>query len=90
MTELPDPGAFGAVFEDFLRAMSDVAEHGESDVVRPLREHLGVEPKELPTTAVEFPLTEQANLQLAIDAVLGDAEILGFTTRHAGFGSVAR
>jgi hypothetical protein len=88
MTELPDPGAFGALFEDFMRAMSELAERGESEIVRRLREHLGVEPKELPTTTVELPLTEQANLQLAIDAVLGDAEILGFTTRHAGFGSV--
>ena len=33
-------------------------------------------------------LAEQANLQLALDAVLGDAEILGFTARHMGFGSI--
>ncbi len=77
MGDLPDAGRFGAVFEDFMRAMTRVAVRGESEVTRRLRDHLGVEPTELPTTAVQFPLTEQPNLQLAIDAVLGDAEILG-------------
>jgi ATPase family associated with various cellular activities (AAA) len=88
MSELPEPGAFGAAFEEFMRAMSFVAEHKESDVSVRLREHLGGDPKELPTTRAEFPVTEHANLQLAIDAVLSDAEIVGFTTRHMGFGSV--
>ncbi len=36
----------------------------------------------------EFPLTEQPNLQLALDAVLGDADVVGFTTCHAASGSV--
>jgi cell division protease FtsH len=88
MAELPDPGAFGAAFEDFMHAMSFVAEHKESEVSVRLREHLGGDPKELPTTGAEFPMAEQANLQLAIDAVLGDAAIVGFATRHMGFGSV--
>ncbi len=71
-----------------MQAMSLVAEHQESEVSALLREHLGGDPKELPTTGAEFPMTEHANLQLAIDAVLGEAEIVGFTTRHMGFGSV--
>jgi hypothetical protein len=82
MAELPDPGAFGAVFEDFMHAMSFAAEHKESEVTVRLREHLGADPKELPTTGAEFPLTEHANLQLAIDAVLRDTEILGFSRRR--------
>jgi hypothetical protein len=88
MTELPEPGAFGAAFEEFMHAMSTVAEHKESAVSVRLREHLGGDPKELPTTRAEFPITEHANLQLALDAVLSDAEIVGFTMRHMGFGSV--
>jgi hypothetical protein len=88
MTDLPDLGAFGAAFEEFVRAMSFAAEHKESEVTARLREHLGAEPKELPTTGTEFSLTEHANLQLAVDAVLGDAELVGFATRHPGFGSV--
>ena len=42
----------------------------------------------LPTTGAEFPLAEHPNLQLALDAVLGDAEHVGFTARHMGFGSI--
>ena len=42
----------------------------------------------MPTTGAEFPLAEHPNLQLALDAVLGDAELVGFTTRHMGFGSI--
>jgi hypothetical protein len=55
----------------------------------PLRspESQSLNPKALPTTGTEFPLTEHANLQLALDAVLVDAELLGFATRPMGFGS---
>ena len=88
MTDLPDVGRFGAAFEDFMRTMTMAAERGESEVARRLRDHLGVDPTELPTTAVDFPQTEQPNLQLAIDDVLADAEILGYAQRRPGYGSV--
>src|SRR5713226_3925288 len=84
MSELPDPGSFGAAFVEFMRVMSLVAEERESEVAVRLREHLGTDPKGLPTTGAEFPLAEHANLQLALDAVLGDAELVGFTTRLMG------
>lgn len=72
-----------------MLAMSSMAEHKESEVSLRLREHLGgVDPKELPTTGAEFSIAEHANLQLAIDAVLGEAEIIGFTARHMGFGTI--
>src|ERR1700761_4475561 len=86
--DLPDLGAFGAAFEEFMHAMTLAAVHGESEVAVSLREHLRSDPKELPTTGAEFSLAEQANLQLALDAVLGDAEVLGFTARHLGFASI--
>jgi hypothetical protein len=88
MSDLPDPGAFGATFAEFMRAMTDVAEQRESEIAPRLRAHLGADPRELPTTGLELPLTEQPNLQLALDAVLPDAEVLGFSTRHPGFGAV--
>jgi hypothetical protein len=87
VSELPDPGAVGAAFEEFMRAMSLVAEQRESEVAVRLREHLGTDPKALPTTGTEFSLTEHANLQLALDAVLVDADLLGFAIRPIGFGS---
>lgn len=88
MSELPDPGVFGAAFEEFMHAMSLVAEARESEVAVRLGDHLGSDPKALPTTGAEFALTEHANLQLALDAVLSDVELVGFTARHMGFGSI--
>jgi len=60
-----------------MHAMTLAAVYGESEVAVRLREHLRADPKELPTTGAGFSLAEQANLQLALDAVLGDAEIVG-------------
>ncbi|MEA2302151.1 MAG: hypothetical protein QOE44_2686 [Solirubrobacteraceae bacterium] len=88
MADLPDPGAFGAAFEAFMAAMTAAANRGEPAILGRLRDHLGHDPKELPTTGTEFRQTEQANLQLAIEAVLPEAEILGFTSLHHGFGQV--
>ena len=88
MSELPDPGSFGAAFVEFMRVMSLAAQERESEVAVRLREHLGTDPKGLPTTGAEFPLAEHPNLQLALDAVLGDAELVGFTTQLRGFGSI--
>jgi hypothetical protein len=77
MSGLPDPGSFGAAFAEFIRVMSLVAGERESGVAVRLREHLGADPTGLPATGAEFPLAEHPNLQLALDAVLGDAELAG-------------
>jgi hypothetical protein len=52
MSGLPDPGSFGAAFVEFMRVMSLAAEERESEVAVRLREHLGADPKGLPTTGV--------------------------------------
>src|SRR4051794_14378698 len=59
MEGLPDPSSFGALFEDFMRAMTASAERPEPEIALRVREHLGAEPKELPTTTAEFPVTER-------------------------------
>jgi ATPase family associated with various cellular activities (AAA) len=86
--DLPDPGAFGAAFEDFMAAMTQAAERPETPFAARLREHLGAEPSELPSTVAELVTTDHPNLQLALDAVLPDAEIVGYSARHSGFGGV--
>jgi cell division protease FtsH len=86
--ELPDPGAFGAAFEDFIEAMSLAATRPESPLAARLREHLGADSSALPSTVAELATTDHPNLQLALDAVLPDAEIVGYGTRHTGFGGV--
>jgi hypothetical protein len=85
---LPDPGAFGAAFEDFIETMSQVATRPESPLTAQLRAHLGTDPSALPTTVVELATTDHPNLQLALDAVLPDAEIVGYGTRHSAFGGI--
>jgi hypothetical protein len=85
---LPDPGAFGAAFEDFIEAMSHAATRPESPLAAQLRAHLGSDPSALPSTVVELATTDHPNLQLALDAVLPDAEIVGYGTRHSAFGGI--
>jgi hypothetical protein len=83
MSELPDPGVFGGAFEQFMRAMSLVAEHRRVTLGGPAARpsswrHKGV--AERRAQSLRWP---QANLQLALDAVLADAELVGFTPQHA-------
>jgi hypothetical protein len=84
-SELPDVGAFAARFEDFLEAMTAAAERPEPELLGRIREHLGAEPRELPVTAAEFASTDRANLQLALDAVLAGAQLLGFSGMHVPY-----
>jgi hypothetical protein len=81
--ELPDPGAFGAAFEDIMHAMRQAATRPQSPLAHRLREHLGADPSELPSTVAELATTDHPNLQLALDAVLPDAEIVGYRTQPA-------
>ena len=79
---MDDIGAFAAKVTEFIDAMREAAERPESELVARIRAHLGAEPAELPITGAGFPGTEHANLQLAIDAVLAGAELVGFTAGH--------
>jgi hypothetical protein len=83
--ELPDVGAFGAVFSEFVEAMSAAAHRRESGLATRMRGHLGANPKELPSTSAEFSPTDHPNLQLALAAVLPDAEVIGISAAHPGF-----
>jgi histone H3/H4 len=82
---LPDPAAFGATFEEFMRLMVEAAAPADSPLADRLREHLGADPAALPSTVAELPTTDHPNLQLALEAVLPDAEVVGFRLPHAGF-----
>jgi hypothetical protein len=83
--ELPGIGPFGATFERFMEAMTVAAERGESVLGARMRAHLGQDPKQLPTTSVQFAPTDHVNLQLALDAVLPDAEVLGYSAGPEGY-----
>jgi ATPase family associated with various cellular activities (AAA) len=83
--ELPDVRAFGALFSQFVTSMNSAACAVESELAARMREHLGVNPKELPSTSAEFGPTDHPNLQLALDTVLPDAEVIGISAAHPGF-----
>ena len=76
---------FAAGFSEFMEGMNAAARARDSPLVARSREHLGVDPKELPSTKSEFAPTDHPNLQLALDAVIADAEVLGFSAVHPGF-----
>ncbi len=82
--QLPPAGEFAAVFVEFMRAMSEAAETPEPILLSRIREHLGVEPGELPVTSAGFGVAERPNLQLALDAVLADRETVGLASPHMG------
>lgn len=86
--EIPDPAAFGASFMEFMRLMNAAARHGESPLAARMREHLGRDPRELPSTGADFALTDHPNLQLALDAVVPEVEVLGFVSPQGGFMTV--
>jgi hypothetical protein len=76
--ELPDVGAFGAAFSDFVQAMAIAAERPGSALAVRLEQHLGEDAAGLPSTVAERPTTERATLQLALDDVTAGADLVGF------------
>lgn len=83
--QLPDVRKFGALFSEFVEPMSTAARAVESEVAARMPAHLGTDPRELPTTSAEFAPTDHPNLQLALDAVLPDAAVIGMSASNPGF-----
>jgi hypothetical protein len=84
-SEPVDVGTFGASFAEFIELMNAVARAKESPVAVRIREHLGVDPKELPITGADFSPTDQPNLQLALDTVFPQVEVIGIPSLRHGF-----
>ena len=82
---MDDLGRFAAEFTHFVHAMALAAERPENPVAARIREHLGVDPTMLPTTAAEVPETDHPNLQLGLEDVLRGAELIGYRARHLGY-----
>ena len=49
-----------------MRVMMQAADYGESPLTARMREHVGQDPKELPSTAADFAPTEHPNVQLGL------------------------
>ena len=79
-----DVDDFARLFTEFLQTMQLAARAPASALTARIRDHLGVDLDELPVTTAELPVTSHPNLQLALDALLADAELLGYRARHMG------
>jgi cell division protease FtsH len=93
MTQVPPVGEFAASFVKFMEAMTEAADRPAPPLLERLREHLGVEPAELPVISANFGIADRPNLQLALDAVLSERETIGLFSHHmgrmgAGFGQL--
>lgn len=62
---------FGELFTKFLRASLDAQGEKEPEFLTLLREHLGAAPDELPVVAEDVSAWDHANLQLALESVVG-------------------
>jgi hypothetical protein len=81
-------GEFGLLFQDFLQRSLAHAPVREPELVGRLREHLGVEPEELPIVREHFGELDRPNLQVGLDAY-GEApdnslEVIGLMGSHPG------
>jgi cell division protease FtsH len=70
------------MFVEFMQSMNEAADRPESPLVARLRQHLGVEPAELPVNSTAFGVAERPNLQIALDAVLPERETIGLFNPH--------
>jgi hypothetical protein len=67
-----DPTRFARAFETFLNRFNEALPAHNGSLRRLVIEHLGDDPAELPTFTERFHVSEHANLQLAVDALLAD------------------
>ena len=82
-----DVDRFAEQFQRFLEAMAQARRPKESPLRALVRDHLGLDPAGLPIISERFATVEHPNLQLALDALLGDGEgqsVVGLPTelRH--------
>ena len=67
-----DAARFAQAFARFLDRFREALPPPRNTLRRLVTEHLGEDPSELPTYTEQFHVSEHANLQLALDALLGD------------------
>jgi len=89
-----DPAQFARAFQTFLNRFHEALPPSSGTLRRLVIEHLGEDPVELPTLTERFHVSEHANLQLAMDALVADVagwRLLGLPgeLRHYGEFSLA-
>jgi hypothetical protein len=88
----PSAREFGAAFKSFLELSVGEAPATESAFAARIRTHLGADPATLPTVSDTHEVTDQPNLQLALDDWLGGPgrsfEALGVASEYKRIGGL--
>ena len=86
--DLP-PERLASIFAHFVHQVASSAAAQASPLLDKIREHLGTDPAELPVTLEQIDTFEHPNLQLAIDAYLGQngnsADLFGVSMDNKRF-----
>jgi hypothetical protein len=86
----PSAREFGAAFKSFLEQSVGEAPATESDFAARIRAHLDADPATLPIVSDVHEVTDQPNLQLAMDDWLGgpgrSSEALGVSSEYKRIG----
>lgn len=77
---------FGSSFKQFIDHVTAAAPAARSAFETTLRNHFGAEPQQLPVVGEQLEVAEHVNLQLAIDAYIGEegrtSSLLGVNDSH--------
>src|SRR6266850_3077615 len=83
------PERLAGVFAEFVRQVSAAASSASNPLLDKVEKHLGTDPSQLPVTLEQFDTFEHPNLQLAIEAYIGQdghsADLLGVSSENKRF-----
>jgi hypothetical protein len=83
------PERLAGVFAEFVQQVASAASSQSNPLLDRIEKHLGTDPSQLPVTLEQFDTFEHPNLQLAIDAYIGEdgrtADLLGVSSENKRF-----
>ena len=81
-----DAGQFARDFQEFLQAVNRLAPAAGESLADIVTGHFGTDPRAFPSVTVQLEMTEQPNVQLALEALPGEWRLLGLAgeLRHYG------
>jgi len=80
---------FARLFTGFLQRMQELAPGISRESLRDrLRDHLGVEPEQVPVVASSFPSYDLPNVQLAVEAWFDEYDVIGLVGSTRGHHSL--
>ena len=81
-----DAGQFARDFQEFLQAVNRLVPAAGESLADLVTGHFGTDPRAFPSVTVQLEMTEQPNVQLALEVLPGEWRVLGLAgeLRHYG------